>query len=499
MINDHVRMWWRVVFLGLVMVAGCTKPNPRSCADGSCSDPTLPFCDVDGALEGQANTCIAVECTPMEFAGCRGDLAITCNTVGSDFDLIECQRGCEEASGGCRLCDPDETACTNGTVATCDANGAVVSSESCPLGCFEAEPRCRDLDPSNSLGQFLDTAKMTTDLDLSSGGSINTSTGEVRDTNNMLIPVSTVLLPSQSDGAAIRVLIARQVRLGNVRVIGTGNQLAPALAILANDEITIEGELALWYDDFESAFPTPGGVSSVSCNGRPGVANFQGPQTIRSGYGGGGHATAGGKGGSVEVFADGGAAGSASGNASLEPLRGGCTGGGPGGGAVQLCSRRRITISDGGQINANGQIGAIAFQGPAPLLGGGAGGGILLEAPTLNLGSGSALLVNGGPAATEAVINPTVSRTTAPSQGGTCTSGSSFRCGKGGDGAGLSGPATDGADVPYISTQSVTSFVAAGGGGGLGYIRINTRTGEYTKASDSIESGVLTTSMLRTR
>jgi hypothetical protein len=119
MILEHRFMWRRGVGRALVVaaavLAGCTKPNPRSCQDGTCTDPALPFCDVDGSFANEPQTCIAVDCTPGEFAACRGDLAITCNEVGTDFDLIQCERGCDDALGGCRLCDPNETACTNGT------------------------------------------------------------------------------------------------------------------------------------------------------------------------------------------------------------------------------------------------------------------------------------------------------------------------------------------------------------------------------------------------
>ena len=130
--------------------------------------------------------------------------------------------------------------------------------------------------------------------------------------------------------------------------------------------------------------------------------------------------------------------------------------------------------------------------------GGGAGGGILLEAPTVSLGEGSKLLVNGGPAAAPNDYSPPTSETRAASIGGKCMSSGMYRCGNGGNGAGADGPATDGEEVAYFSTADY-SFQGAGGGGGLGYIRINTPTGSYTKASNTIESGVLTTGMLKTR
>lgn len=171
-----------------------------------------------------------------------------------------------------------------------------------------------------------------------------------------------------------------------------------------------------------------------------------------------------------------------------------------GGGAIQLSSRISIELKPDAVINVNGGIGNAFLGGPGPETfdGGGAGGGILLEAPTISLAAGTKLLANGGPAAAEGDFEPPVSETTAVSPGGPCSSVSSYRCGNGGDGAAADGPATAGQDVPYTTTANV-KFRAAGGGGGLGYVRINTATGTYSKGNDTIESAVLTTGMLKTR
>ena len=57
----------------LLVMAGCTKSNPSAtCTNGMCSDPNFPFCDVDGAIDGEANACIAVTCTPGDFGACDG-------------------------------------------------------------------------------------------------------------------------------------------------------------------------------------------------------------------------------------------------------------------------------------------------------------------------------------------------------------------------------------------------------------------------------------------
>src|SRR4051812_31308145 len=74
------------LLLGCVLSTACTKPNPAlSCEDGLCSDPTVPFCDVTGAIGGEPNACVHVTCSPSEVAECRGDKALTCNATGDNY------------------------------------------------------------------------------------------------------------------------------------------------------------------------------------------------------------------------------------------------------------------------------------------------------------------------------------------------------------------------------------------------------------------------------
>jgi hypothetical protein len=110
----------------LLGVLGCTRPNPRDCADGLCSDPAFPCCDVDGALEGEAKTCVAVACTAGDFRACRGDTSIVCNATGNDYDLVACELGCD-ATHGCRACVSADD-CANPTP-VCD--DATVSCRAC--------------------------------------------------------------------------------------------------------------------------------------------------------------------------------------------------------------------------------------------------------------------------------------------------------------------------------------------------------------------------------
>jgi hypothetical protein len=493
MIIEHVRMWWRVVVvgIGMVLAAGCTKPNPLSCADGLCSDPAFPFCDEDGSFGENVQTCIAVDCTPMAFETCRGDQAITCNAAGNDFDLVGCERGCDAASGGCRLCDPNETACTNGKTATCDAAGAVVSTETCALGCFEDQPRCRDIDPSNGLAQFLDMVPNPPDLDLINGD-LNTTNGDVR-SGGMPVTVPNFLVPAPAGGAPIRVFVANHVHLTDVGVVGQ-SALSPAIAIVAASDIVIAGRLTLRGEVGEVSFAScmPGfGVFDDTVTASNGTR-----QTLIAGSGGGGHATAGGAGGSVDSGggpgAVGGKAGGASGNESLIPLRGGC----PGGGAIQLASRTSITVD--GIIDARGAPGEQP-QGIGDVYGGGGGGGgVLLEAPTVTLAPAARLIATGGPGSTN-TTKPLVPNDDATPALGMVCSPAIASCGNGGNGAAPNVPATAGGTAAYTNSATVTFFSAGGGGGGLGRVRINTQDGTYVKGNTTVESAALTTGVLQTR
>jgi hypothetical protein len=103
--KEYGRM--RSMLILIVVAAGCsTKPNPKSCLDNHCSDPSLPFCDVDGSIGGEPNTCIAVDCMPTQFEECRGNSALTCNAAGNNYELLECEFGCGDT--GCKPCDRPE-------------------------------------------------------------------------------------------------------------------------------------------------------------------------------------------------------------------------------------------------------------------------------------------------------------------------------------------------------------------------------------------------------
>lgn len=96
-----------------ILAFGCgSTANPRSCIDGSCTDSRYPYCDVEGLFE-EPQTCVEVTCAPGEIKGCRGDLAITCNTAGNNFDLVACPNGCDETGCIAQVDCTSNAQCTN--------------------------------------------------------------------------------------------------------------------------------------------------------------------------------------------------------------------------------------------------------------------------------------------------------------------------------------------------------------------------------------------------
>ena len=363
---------------------------------GTCIDPNYPYCDLDGSIGGTPGACIAVTCMTGEFAKCSGDSALMCNQFGTGYEEVTCAHGCDENTG-CRLCEANQTVCANGAVATCDANGNQTAVTQCPLGCFEDQPRCREIDPSNNLGSYLGAVANPPDVDLSVGSYIVYSdSGKFFDGSGNLITMPS-FVAVQTGGPPIRVFVANKLTLGNVTVnieVQTALPPFPAIAFLAKDDLSLVGHLSIRNG--------VGSLNLAECVGGDGTYIEGGPF---SGGGGGGFATVGAHGG-MDSFV-GGAGGGISGNDILVPLRGGCASGGhrddnssnvadgtAGGGAVQLVSRTHIKVAPGAQIDASGPGGD--WDQRTGACGGGAGGAILLEAPTVELGDGAKLLTPGG-------------------------------------------------------------------------------------------------------
>ena len=473
-------------FFGLALalagavLSACTRPNPRSCKDGSCTDPAFPYCDADGSLGGEEKTCIAVACTPGALIACRGNNALTCNAAGGDYDLVQCGLGCKEAAGGCQLCRANETACTNGKVATCDASGKIVSAETCALGCFEDQPRCREIVPSNNLRTYLDMVASPPTLELSNA-TFNVQDGSVT-AGGLSINIPSFLAPGAGNGVQIRVFVVDSLKLnsGAIRMAGDGRAApGPAVAIVARGDLILRGEILV---------EPRVGSALAGCARSPGTLRYPSAnQAISTGGGGGGNATVGAPGGYVAGNSPGGGD-PMSGTSILVPLRGGCSGGiavdqsggafPSGGGAMQLSSRTRIDID--ATVNLDGDYGIAEYDGMSAFSigGGGGGGSFLIEAPSVALGTSAQLLLRGGHGAR-----------------GCTTPGPD--CGDGGNGATGTTPAQVGTTIATVS--NAMSVQAGGGGGGLGRLRVNTADGHYTKASSAVEEAAVTSGTVQTR
>lgn len=260
------------------------------------------------------------------------------------------------------------------------------------------------------------------------------------------------------------------------------------LILIANGALEIDGTIIGvrsvsngWYGGGPPAPSTAMRAGLCALNvlaGGGGAANGS-----EMGAGGGGYC---GKGGAGSALPDGGTSspgGTPYGTATLIPLAGGASGGSSngsditnhGGGAIELVSGSLLTIGDTGIINLGG-----GGTDPGYGVGGGSGGGILLESPAVvvrgilavNGGSGSAA-GNGGSQPGQPSLQP--------------AAGGGGVAGNGSVGTGINGG------------DAVLQSVLAGGGGGAGRIRINTGCGgSFEPSSGAIISPTSATACFTT-
>ena len=362
----------RWVSVGFVLVAvgvGCTKTNPiLVCHNGQCTDPQYRYCDVDGAIGGEPNTCVVPECTANELVTCDGSNAITCNSDGNDYTTTACQFGCSLANGGCNQCAANSATCSGSAVATCDASG-VLHTEQCAGTCVDGQtPHCQYLSPKY-LPDVCDnpgsgTLNWTQSADFDSDLDVNCNGGIVPQAGGPAICVVRYSSISIADGATLHV-ISSVNRDQSTSHPDDGR----VIAFISDGDLVVAGTIDV---SAQAQFSGPGG----------GLTRSGGNIATGQAQGGAGFATAGGNGGTTTT--DGGA--NNGGQAALDPatlvtLLGGQRSGGGGGGAALLISCRGsvkvtgwLTASGGG-----GPGGYHLFDGIAGGGGGGAGGYIVLE------------------------------------------------------------------------------------------------------------------------
>jgi hypothetical protein len=248
-----------------------------------------------------------------------------------------------------------------------------------------------------------------------------------------------------SDGSIATLYVVNNFVVQNSAVLATTDYYNPyPIIIAALGTVDIQGTLNMgvgtngWAGP--GGFPESGNVSLGPGGGGLGGAGSAYPT---SGSGGGAYCGAGGAGGGTAPLAPGGAP---YGTPEIIPLAAGSAGGGidcHSGGAVQISSAKSILVRNSGVILAYG-----ASQTTA----GGAGGAILLEAPTIDVQG--TLAANGAP-------------------GGTSESQVFF--GGSGDSPAVNPPGGHGSGGATVNggPGSLSDAGPGGGGGGAGYIRLN--------------------------
>jgi hypothetical protein len=406
-------------------------------------------------------------------------------------------------------CVRSTQSCTSGNFMQCTSSGDFVShvvpngangspatitydgTYACPMGCHATQPRCNDVSAVNGLNTALDAAATSSTgydllLDDTSGDIIidtstyNAGSGTITISEpggqQHVVPATLI---SQANGRSILTLQLRTLTVGagaRVKVRGVH-----AFGVASHFDIYIAGHL-----DLSGASGGAGPAVTGACYGSAGTAT-----------GGGGNQNSGG------TSSTGASGGLFLGNFSpnLQPLEGGCAAGSAnngtllgarGGGSVQLVTRTKLSIATSGIVNVSGARGFGHFDfnsNGSFAVGGGSGGGILIEAPAVSVDPSGRLAGRGGSGGAARVGTSTVgvgnhgdwdlNASTVP--GATCTN-----CGTGGSG---------GLEATLPGNGMGTSPAIAGGGGAGGRCHIKSRSGVYAPPSTSAKITVTSSAL----
>lgn len=508
---------------------GCATGVCNACAPDTtfCNGADLSMCDSSGNIAAmtscmghgcQMDRCNT--CTPNAHF-CSGGSAVTCNTDGTPGTSMSCgSNGC--TGGVCNTCTPNTTTCQGDTLVACSAGGTVTGATNCALGCSTSgSPHCLSLVPSYSAG--VPTGVDAFDLDVNDAAILdisnctstpNTVSLTIGATTTSLVGSPRIAVVAQSGAASICVVKYHNiiVEAGKVLTIQNSSSVGQVLALEAGGTMNIQGTIAFR----NSALGSAKGANTIA------LADPETGVYIAPGSGGGGNAFAGGQGGACVAPAcgsstvSGGMGGAA---LSLSKLFAGSKGGdvfvvntatqfgfgGLGGGGLQLIALQSITVGTTGRIDVNGLGGRglttgvpfgtiLRFAAELPAGGGGAGGTLVLETPTLTISQGAIVTANGGGGAggcrsCSGLIFSTscvhvdgqqgqLSATRAT--GGACTNG-----GNGGfEANGVFNPSPNGQN-----SVSGAAVAGGGGGGGDGFIILRTRDAAHRMiASGSVIS-----------
>ena len=370
------------------------------------------------------------------------------------------------------------------TLRTCTERGVEPMFESCGWGCLagadpgsgggneNTSPHCGLLQPQGGAVTPADLQDMSALADLSlSGATINASDGSI------LLGLTEYRAPGLGVISGIdyevrgkvAVFRASTVTLGQISLTG-----AYAVALVANGDITITGDVDARGACADKTGGPGGGNGGTTRNNGSGTGGGVGANAVADGGGGAGYGATGGAGGTGTVI--GGANGGAAyGDATIMALVGGSGGGssgaqsaalaargGGGGGGVQLVSNQNMIIT--GTINAGGCGGFAGTSDPSGGGGGGGGGTVLLEAPAITLVG--AVAANGGGGGGG---GPGASPGANATADGIAAVGGTSNHGDGGAGGNAAHPG---------GNAGVNNATYSGGGGGaVGRLRFETRSG----------------------
>lgn len=419
-------MMTKMMIGGLVVFASlsaCTKTVKQCTKDSDCANIAYPFCDVNGQYEA---------------SGGEHDI---CTIVPPNCPVERCG------------CQPGATSCASGTLVVCNSDGQTTTSTACDLGCSASNVTCQSFDPFFGTGVVLPDAQVAADVTISSGSTIDSDTGNVRDSNNNAVPIAHRFV-AQGTGNDIQVFYAHAFTIDDVRVIGTH-----PVSFVSAETLLVRGKLDL---GARSSQPGPGATTG-GCAGKYGtVGNFG------SAGGGAGNSTPGGSGDTfIHVSGMPGPTGlPGDTETGFGGLIGGCPGGsdgtngGGGGGAVQLVSFSNVSI-----------VGAVSVGGGGGSArgGGGSAGNLVIEAPTVSVAGVIAANGGGGGACDSLAADGGFG--VSPALGPSC-SGSH-------GGAGAAGTAAPGNGQPGQNHSE------AGGGGSLGRMLVRTAAGTFTPGGGS--------------
>lgn len=443
----------------------CGAPN--ACVNGQCVPATTEV-DCTNGLDDDSNG--ATDCADLACAGhlcSSGNACLTnkrCIGMQCGGDAVMCPAA-GECQMGAGMCQPDGGPCTYAERTGSCGDGGTCAAGRCTLS-FPFTP--------TNIPKDLTEAQVGGALRLDCGESrYDTDTGAWTNLCANQAPPPTFMVNQQSGAPVLRVMGVRSLDVLDAGALVITGSLPLAIAVLG--DATVGGRI--------QANAADGGINGAGSpgNGCGNSAGANGVVGTQSGGGGAGHGELGGRGGHADGTNNtGGAAGVATSDVDLSPLRGGCAGGfggipsgaaaagGGGGGAFQLSVAGRLTVNGRLVANGGGGQGGPATRGGGG--GGGSGGGILLEATGTTLTATARVLAlggGGGGGAENAVPGE-------PGQDGTLDRGGANGGTRAGGNAGHGGDGADFDDVAQVGDDATNVNAAGGGGGGaLGRIVIH--------------------------